>query len=368
MHHHSSWPVQRPAWPRPGRGIRAPPQWGSRWSCAGVVVACGCLLRREAPFLHRRGAADDLTQLRGDLRLPRPVEHERDLLVHLARVLRGVLHGAHPLRRLRRGALQEGSIHRAPVVELVQVGPHLVDGRLEGVHVHRLGPLCLVHRLRLLQGDRVLDGGVVGHHGLEVVADDLEAGRPRGHEPLGHERGGGERPRHLARLLERVVESVPELELHRGHSLASQNEDLPGVALGLLVRQAQPHLLRHRRVHAAAQALVGSDGEVGDGPRLLLPGQPLHQVQHRLAKGHPVLHVLHVLLELGRGDHLHGLRDLFHVVDGLHADLQRLQRRGIPGLHILRAQAPLEGGKALLDTQAGHGRGPQRGHTRGEHG
>ena len=74
-------------------------------------------------FSDGTGAGDDLAELRGDLGLPGPVVLQLHLSVHLPGVLRGVLHGVHPLRRLRGGALDHGAVDHAAVVELVQVLP-----------------------------------------------------------------------------------------------------------------------------------------------------------------------------------------------------------------------------------------------------
>merc|ERR550514_1728259 len=134
-------------------------------------------LPTSGPTSDSGGAADDLAELSGDFCLPRTVVDESELVEHLPCVLRGALHRAHPLRLLREGRVEVAPIDGGPIVELVKVVPDLEDRRLERVDVDSLGPLGPVHCLTFLLGERMLPLCVEGHHGEELVTDDLQPPR-----------------------------------------------------------------------------------------------------------------------------------------------------------------------------------------------
>src|SRR4051794_25496092 len=76
-----------------------------RSAAAGVPTSGPLEAAWSDPLLRQRvGPGDDLEDLLGDLRLPRPVHRERERVDQLAGVLRGVAHRSHPRALLgRRG-------------------------------------------------------------------------------------------------------------------------------------------------------------------------------------------------------------------------------------------------------------------------
>mmetsp|Transcript_35563 Transcript_35563/g.53488 ORF Transcript_35563/g.53488 Transcript_35563/m.53488 type:complete len:250 (+) Transcript_35563:395-1144(+) len=244
-------------------------------------------------------------------------------------------------------------MHDGSVVELVEVSPDLVDGRLEGVDIHGLGELRSVHGESLVHGDGVGPDGVVGDDALVLVANDLQPMRIGGSNLLGNKRGGGERPSDLRALFEGDGEAVAEEPFEGGSSLRADAHVLGDVALALLLAHAEAAALGDLRVHATAETLVGTHAEEGDSSRLVLTGQSREELLDRQDERLGHLHSPLVVLELGGGDHLHGLGDLLHVLEGPHSGLEGLQGGGIPGL--------------LGDGSLSQGEG-DRSDTPGEHG
>mmetsp|Transcript_35562 Transcript_35562/g.53485 ORF Transcript_35562/g.53485 Transcript_35562/m.53485 type:complete len:250 (+) Transcript_35562:395-1144(+) len=244
-------------------------------------------------------------------------------------------------------------MHDGSVVELVEVSPDLVDGRLEGVDIHGLGELRSVHGESLVHGDGVGPDGVVGDDALVLVANDLQPMRIGGSNLLGNKRGGGERPSDLRALFEGDGEAVAEEPFEGGSSLRADAHVLGDVALALLLNDADSAELSHLGVDTTAKTLVGAHAEEGDGTGLVLAREALEELLHGGHKGLGHLHSPLVVLELGGGDHLHGLGDLLHVLEGPHSGLEGLQGGGIPGL--------------LGDGSLSQGEG-DRSDTPGEHG
>mmetsp|Transcript_17186 Transcript_17186/g.45498 ORF Transcript_17186/g.45498 Transcript_17186/m.45498 type:complete len:335 (-) Transcript_17186:43-1047(-) len=306
---------------------------------------CSCGVARS----DGRGAADDLAQLRGDLGLTSAVVDQGQLLVHLAGVLGGVLHGGHARRLLGRRALEVRAVDDRAVVEVVEVLPHLVERGLEGVDVHGLGELGLVHGLGLVQRDEVPGGGLVDAQRLELVGDELQPVRVGSNDTLGNHARGSERPGNLHAFLVGAREAVAVQPLERRGALRSNDHALDRVALRLLLLETEARHLRHRRVHAAAQALVRGQRQEGDGARLVLMRKAREEVLNRADERDAVLHAPLIALQLGCRHHLHGLRDLLHGIDRAHAHLHRLDGHFSALLQLGRALRGVEAGEAVGD-------------------
>lgn len=119
-------------------------------------------------LLQSGGAGDDLNQLPGDDGLARSVERQRQLLNHLASVLRRVVHGRHPRRLLGARAFLHGVEQQRRHGEL-QVA-------LDHVGVQRVVQRQLAGRLDRLQAEDRQRRRGVRHHRAELVVDDLAVG------------------------------------------------------------------------------------------------------------------------------------------------------------------------------------------------
>src|SRR3990170_1497327 len=279
--------------------------------------------------LQRLGPGDDLDQLLGDHRLPGAVVHQGLPADHLARVARGVVHGAH-LRAVEGGGI--------------------LDQRAEDLHRHvarqKLGEDILLLRLVLVgcaitlrpcrheRRDDLLGGRNLGHDRLEAREEqraDVEGALlvVRDHllrDGLGVLELQGAHAAQVdclddllfvlaAELLEPLAADAQELDL-----LALAAEHIGALA-------GKPH---DRRVERAAQpALAGAHEQevhllaAGSGQE---PGSRRH-VRHR--RRDVAEHALHALgigarglggrlraSELGGRHHLHGLGDLLRRLGG----------------------------------------------------
>mmetsp|Transcript_57172 Transcript_57172/g.149749 ORF Transcript_57172/g.149749 Transcript_57172/m.149749 type:complete len:254 (-) Transcript_57172:43-804(-) len=219
----------------------------------------------------------------------------------------------------------------------MQVVPHLVDRRLEGVDIHRLGELRPVHGHGLVERHDLCRLSLVRDQAPELVAADRHLHRIRGDDLLRDDGCSTESPRNLGALLENGREAVAVESLQGSAALGANAHVLGAVAGCLIGRDAPAAHLGHGRVHAATEALVRGHAEVDRGARPVHARQARKEVLHGPDEGQRDMHAALIFLQLRGCDHLHGLRDLLHVVEGAHSGLQGLQRGSMPRLLRIHA-------------------------------
>mmetsp|Transcript_42097 Transcript_42097/g.136231 ORF Transcript_42097/g.136231 Transcript_42097/m.136231 type:complete len:220 (-) Transcript_42097:409-1068(-) len=205
------------------------------FTCQQIETTSGSL--RSSP-LHCRRTRDNLAELGSDLGLPRTVVHQADFLQHLVGVLGCTLHGGHAGRLLRDGTLQVETVYDGSVVELLQVVPHLVDRRLEGVDIHRLGELRPVHGHGLVERHDLCHLSFVCHQAPELVAADPQLQGICSDDLLRDDGRSTESPRNLGALLESSREAVAVESLQGSTALGTNSHVLGGVASCLISRHS----------------------------------------------------------------------------------------------------------------------------------
>mmetsp|Transcript_57173 Transcript_57173/g.149753 ORF Transcript_57173/g.149753 Transcript_57173/m.149753 type:complete len:254 (-) Transcript_57173:43-804(-) len=219
----------------------------------------------------------------------------------------------------------------------MQVVPHLVDRRLEGVDIHRLGELRPVHGHGLVERHDLCHLSFVCHQAPELVAADPQLQGICSDDLLRDDGRSTESPRNLGALLESSREAVAVESLQGSAALGANAHVLGAVAGCLIGRDAPAAHLGHGRVHAATEALVRGHAEVDRGARPVHARQARKEVLHGPDEGQRDMHAALIFLQLRGCDHLHGLRDLLHVVEGAHSGLQGLQRGSMPRLLRIHA-------------------------------
>src|SRR5215475_2481210 len=179
-------PMTRATWPtRPA----SPPLVA--WSSWVAVISTS--LAPCDRLGQRVGAADDLADFLGDLRLAGLVGLAGELLEQIVGVVGGRLHGAPPRRDFGGGALQQRVIDpvlHIPREKSIQNG---LRRRLEFVRRNRAFVPLLLHLLHLEREDAA-DLGTLREHGDELGVDEVDLVHPAfGGGPLeGLEHGAGD--------------------------------------------------------------------------------------------------------------------------------------------------------------------------------
>src|SRR5579862_1433271 len=317
--------------------------------------------------LQRLGASDDVQEFLRDARLAGVVVLEGQRADDVARAVRRVPHGVHPGRVLAGHRFQDQPVEA-----------HLdVAGRELGQDLGRLGlEVVLVGEFGFLRpgGRRRLDGEELDVAGLERdrvhVSGEQEvdlvhlAGLVEVDQRLGHGLDLAERQvgrKTLVRGLE-----LDALLLEPVDGLLADRDRLVGLLLGV---QELLDVAHHVRVVAPAEALVGHDdhdadrlhdragGEEGVVQLADLRGQSFHELDDLVRIGAQLHQAELDLLQLRRGDHLHGPRDLLDVPDGADLPLDRPRRhcRWHRCLTLLGRELGLVLGDRVLEVRLGLG-------------
>src|SRR6266571_1819878 len=265
---------------------------------------------------------DDLDDLLGDRGLADLVHVEGQAVDHVARIVRGRVHGGHPRGVLRGRRFEQ----RVPDVGLHVLGE---DPREDGPRarlVEVVEPRLFLPDLPPLHGQQALHRHPLLDHALELVV---------GQEDL------------VELALDEVVDDAPGDPLGVGvaqgledaHLLAAHPECAPPeVVAPLAAQEGQAQVLpptvaqEARRgaddvgVEAPAEPLVRGDHEEHDalvspvqeegmGAGIRAGGQVPQHLQHLPGVGPGGEHGLLGAAQLGRGEHLHGVGDLLRALD-----------------------------------------------------
>src|SRR6266568_4133186 len=265
---------------------------------------------------------DDLDDLLGDRGLPDLVHVEGQAVDHVARIVRGRVHGGHPRGVLRGRRFEQ----RVPDVGLHVLGE---DPREDGPGarlVEVVEPRLLLTDLPPLHGQQALHRHPLLDHALELVVDQVdlvevpldEVVHDAPGDPLGVGVAQGLEDAHLLPAHPELApaEIVAPLAAEEGQaqvlSLVLAQEARRGADDVGVETPAEPLV---RGDHEEHDALAPAVQEEGVGARIGAGSQIPQHLEHLPGVGPGREHGLLGAAQLGRGDHLHGLRDLLRALD-----------------------------------------------------